>query len=114
MWKRSSDKGGGTQATAATSPAVGVAHPCPLIHSPHRPARAMLAACQRIPAVYEQREFALAGGLMSYGTNLTDTRVCLLLDQSGQRCLHTKRRLPGLSLPVADVHANRQDCGNTK
>ena len=32
-----------------------------------------LAARHRIPAMYEQREFALAGGLMSYGTNLVDS-----------------------------------------
>lgn len=32
-----------------------------------------LAARRAIPAIYEQREFALAGGLMSYGTNLTDS-----------------------------------------
>src|SRR6516164_8553668 len=31
-----------------------------------------LAAQYSIPAVYEQREHAVAGGLMSYGTNLTD------------------------------------------
>jgi putative ABC transport system substrate-binding protein len=31
-----------------------------------------LAAQHAIPAIYEQREHALAGGLMSYGTNLTD------------------------------------------
>jgi putative ABC transport system substrate-binding protein len=31
-----------------------------------------LAARHSIPAIYEQREHALAGGLMSYGTNLTD------------------------------------------
>jgi ABC-type uncharacterized transport system substrate-binding protein len=30
-----------------------------------------LAARHGIPAMYEQREFALAGGLMSYGTNLS-------------------------------------------
>ena len=31
-----------------------------------------LAARHGIPAIYEQREFAEAGGLMSYGTNLND------------------------------------------
>jgi putative ABC transport system substrate-binding protein len=31
-----------------------------------------LAARHRLPAIYEQREHALAGGLMSYGTSLTD------------------------------------------
>jgi ABC-type uncharacterized transport system substrate-binding protein len=31
-----------------------------------------LAARHAIPAIYEQREFAVAGGLMSYGTNLSD------------------------------------------
>jgi len=33
---------------------------------------ATLAARDRIPAVYTQRDFAAAGGLMSYGTNSTD------------------------------------------
>jgi ABC-type uncharacterized transport system substrate-binding protein len=32
----------------------------------------VLAARHGIPAMYEQREFALAGGLMSYGTSLAD------------------------------------------
>ena len=31
-----------------------------------------LAARHSIPAIYEQREHALAGGLMSYGTNISD------------------------------------------
>jgi putative tryptophan/tyrosine transport system substrate-binding protein len=31
-----------------------------------------LAARHRIPAIYEQRSFVAAGGLMSYGTNLAD------------------------------------------
>ena len=31
-----------------------------------------LAARDRVPAIYEFREFAVAGGLMSYGTSLTD------------------------------------------
>jgi putative ABC transport system substrate-binding protein len=34
---------------------------------------ANLAARDRIPAAYSQREFPAAGGLMSYGTNQTDT-----------------------------------------
>ena len=33
---------------------------------------AALASRQMLPAIYEQREFAEAGGLMSYGTSLTD------------------------------------------
>jgi putative tryptophan/tyrosine transport system substrate-binding protein len=32
-----------------------------------------LAARDAVPAVFAQREFAVAGGLMSYGTNLTDS-----------------------------------------
>jgi len=33
---------------------------------------AVLAASHRIPAAYSQRDFAEAGGLMSYGTNIAD------------------------------------------
>jgi putative tryptophan/tyrosine transport system substrate-binding protein len=32
-----------------------------------------LAAQHAIPAIYDQREFPMAGGLMSYGTNLSDS-----------------------------------------
>jgi putative tryptophan/tyrosine transport system substrate-binding protein len=32
-----------------------------------------LAAQRAIPAIYDQREFPMAGGLMSYGTNLSDS-----------------------------------------
>jgi putative ABC transport system substrate-binding protein len=32
-----------------------------------------LAARNRLPAIYDLREFAVAGGLMSYGTNLVDS-----------------------------------------
>jgi putative tryptophan/tyrosine transport system substrate-binding protein len=32
-----------------------------------------LAARHRMPAIYEQREFAEVGGLMSYGTNFADS-----------------------------------------
>jgi putative ABC transport system substrate-binding protein len=32
-----------------------------------------LAARHRIPAIYEQRDFAMAGGLMSYGTDFLDS-----------------------------------------
>jgi putative ABC transport system substrate-binding protein len=38
----------------------------------HRDAVVALAARRHVPAVYPLREFAAAGGLMSYGTDLTD------------------------------------------
>jgi putative tryptophan/tyrosine transport system substrate-binding protein len=34
---------------------------------------AALTVRHRIPAVYQRREFAAAGGLVSYGTNIADT-----------------------------------------
>ena len=39
---------------------------------------AMLAARHRVPATYQFREFALAGGLMSYGINRTAPIVRLV------------------------------------
>jgi len=42
-----------------------------------------LAARQALPAIYEWREFAQAGGLMSYGTSLTDA-FRLLGDYAGR------------------------------
>jgi ABC-type uncharacterized transport system substrate-binding protein len=36
------------------------------------PKLVLLAAHSRVPAIYQWREFALAGGLMSYGTNLAE------------------------------------------
>jgi putative tryptophan/tyrosine transport system substrate-binding protein len=43
----------------------------PFFNSQHEKIVA-LAARHAIPAIYEQREHALAGGLMSYGTNLSE------------------------------------------
>jgi putative tryptophan/tyrosine transport system substrate-binding protein len=39
----------------------------------HSKALAALAIRHRVPAVYQWREFAAAGGLMSYGSNVTET-----------------------------------------
>jgi ABC-type uncharacterized transport system substrate-binding protein len=39
----------------------------------HRDKIVALAAGKSIPAIYEWREFAIAGGLMSYGTQLPET-----------------------------------------
>jgi putative ABC transport system substrate-binding protein len=38
----------------------------------HHQQLVVLAARHAVPAIYEWRDFAAAGGLMSYGTNLTD------------------------------------------
>jgi putative ABC transport system substrate-binding protein len=59
-----------------------------------------LAAEAAIPAIYEQREFALAGGLMTYGTNLAEAY------REGGR--HTGRILGGADpaeLPVMQSSA---------
>ena len=45
--------------------------PDPLLDN-RRVQLATLAACHGIPAIYPLREFAEAGGLMSYGTSITD------------------------------------------
>jgi putative tryptophan/tyrosine transport system substrate-binding protein len=45
--------------------------PSPLTDN-RRDQLATLAAYHRVPAIYPLREFAEAGGLMSYGTNITD------------------------------------------
>jgi len=48
-----------------------VAAPSPLFDN-RRVQLATLAAYHRVPAIYPLREFAEAGGLMSYGTSITD------------------------------------------
>jgi putative ABC transport system substrate-binding protein len=45
--------------------------PTPLLHN-RRVQLVTLAAYHRVPAIYSRREAAEAGGLMSYGTSLTD------------------------------------------
>src|SRR5262249_6380027 len=47
------------------------AAPSPLFDN-RRVQLATLAAYHRVPAIYPLREFAEAGGLMSYGTSITD------------------------------------------
>jgi putative ABC transport system substrate-binding protein len=42
------------------------------VANPHRKKIANLAAKSRLPAIYRDREYVAAGGLMSYGMNLTD------------------------------------------
>ena len=58
-----------------------------------------MAARQAIPAVYEWREFAVAGGLMSYGTSLVQAL-------SPARHLHNGQILKGekpSDLPVVQL-----------
>src|SRR3954447_21698462 len=46
-----------------------------IIHAQQLPRRdrlISLAAQHRVPAIYQFREYALAGGLMSYGASITD------------------------------------------
>jgi putative ABC transport system substrate-binding protein len=41
--------------------------------SSHSKQLAVLTVQHRVPAIYQWREFAAAGGLISYGANITDT-----------------------------------------
>jgi putative tryptophan/tyrosine transport system substrate-binding protein len=66
----------------------------PFLYS-HRERMVMLAARYKLPTTYSAREVAVAGGLMSYGTSLTDA-----LRQAG---VYAGRILKGekpASLPV--------------
>src|SRR5262249_638573 len=49
-----------------------------------------LTARYAIPAIYEQREFAVAGGLLSCGTNLADDAYCQMGRYAG-RILHGEK-----------------------
>jgi putative tryptophan/tyrosine transport system substrate-binding protein len=68
--------------------------PAPLLYN-RRVQLATLAAYHRVPAIFQQREFAEAGGLMSYGTSL--------IDANRQAGVYTGRILKGekpADLPV--------------
>ena len=68
----------------------------------------MLASSYAIPAIYDFREFTVAGGLMSYGTSLTDAyRQC---GEYSGRILRGENRVehPGLK-PFAGTGA--EACG---
>src|SRR5262245_39364089 len=74
-----------------------VVFPSPFLNS-RRQKRVVLAARHALPAIYERREFAEAGGLMSYGT--------ILADAYGQAGFYTGRVLKGAKpadLPVMQV-----------
>ena len=62
-----------------------------------------LAAFHRIPAAYPLRDFAEAGGLMSYGASIADA--------SRGVGLYTGRILKGAK--PADLAPNRHDTGST-
>jgi putative ABC transport system substrate-binding protein len=49
----------------------------------HRDQVARLAAIHRMPAMFEFREYAEAGGLMSYGPDIADTlrRAAVMVDK---------------------------------
>ena len=58
-----------------TSPRSGPARfwsAAPPFFNSRREQLVVLAARHAVPAIYEWRDFAAAGGLMSYGTNLAD------------------------------------------
>jgi putative ABC transport system substrate-binding protein len=58
--------------TASKSRAEGVLVLGAFIFNPHRARIAELATRSRFPAIYNAAEWAEAGGLMSYGTNVPD------------------------------------------